>query len=153
MYSAFGPYFDVVPHNILLKKLKFFGITGTIWKWFQSYLQGRTQKVEINGTLSNTAFINISVLQGSILGPILFLCFINDLPNISKLLMLLFADDTGCFASDNNLNNLISTLNLELQKITNWMLANKMAVNTSKCKFIIFHNKGKKLTMTTSKYT
>ncbi len=99
----------------------------------------------INGTFSNLAHINISVLQGSILGPILFLCFINDLPNISKLLLLLFADDTGCLASDSNLNNLITFCNDELHKIANWMLANKMAINTNKCKFILFHNRGKKI--------
>ena len=108
--------FDVVPHSILLKKLKKFGITGTTWNWFRSYLSNRKQKVEINGTFSNLASINISVLQGSILGPILFLCFINDLPNLPNLLLLLFADDTGCFASDKNLNNLINTCNTELQK-------------------------------------
>ncbi len=137
--------FDVVPHELLLKKLNFFGITGKIWEWFQSYLKGRAQKVEINGKLSNLADITISVLQGSILGPILFLCFINDLPSISKLFLLLFADDTSCLSADSNLQNLITTCNNELQKIANWMMANKLAINVKKCKFIIFHNKGKKV--------
>ena len=137
--------FDVVSHKILLKKLKHFGITGTTWEWFKSYLSKRAQKVEINGQLSKLADITISVLQGSILGPILFLCFINDLPNISKLFLLLFADDTGCLAADSNLPNLIKFCNEELQKIANWMVANKLAINVNKCKFIIFHNRGKNI--------
>jgi methylaspartate ammonia-lyase len=87
--------FDVVPHNILLKKLEKLGIRGVALRWFSSYLEGRSQRVEIDGQLSDVEAITISILQGSILGPILFLCFINDLPNCTDLLTLLFADDTA----------------------------------------------------------
>jgi Reverse transcriptase (RNA-dependent DNA polymerase) len=88
--------FDVCSHEILLKKLeKGFGINGSALLWFQNYLSNRMQIVDINGTLSQTCNINISVLQGSILGPILFLCYINDLPNVTNLDMFLFADDAS----------------------------------------------------------
>ncbi len=138
--------FDVVSHKILLQKLKKFGILGTTWDWFNSYLSNRSQRVEINGVLSDSAPLNISVLQGSVLGPILFLCFINDLHTVTDLFLLLFADDTSGLASHSNLEYLIEYCNRELQKITNWMLSNKLAVNSDKCKYIIFHNKGKKST-------
>jgi hypothetical protein len=70
--------FDVCSHTILLKKLSKMGITGTALQWFENYLSGRTQFVEVNGCKSDARELNISVLQGSILGPILFLCYIND---------------------------------------------------------------------------
>jgi hypothetical protein len=138
--------FDVCSHDILLKKLeKSFGIRGTALLWFKNYLSGRSQVVDINGSISNPRDINISVLQGSILGPILFLCYINDLPNATDLDTFLFADDTSGLKSGKNLNELIEHCNTELQKMANWFRANKMCVNTSKTKYIIFHTKGKKV--------
>jgi Reverse transcriptase (RNA-dependent DNA polymerase) len=136
--------FDVVPHKILLKKLEKIGIKNTSLQWFTNYLAGRTQKVEINGKLSDIESLTISILQGSILGPILFLCFINDLPNCIEMLALLFADDTACLLSGPELNPLILKANKELQKLSMWFRANKMAVNVSKTKYIIFKPKGKK---------
>jgi hypothetical protein len=137
--------FNVCSHNILLKKLPKYGINDTALKWFESYLKDRQQKVEINGSLSSTKTLNISVIQGSILGPILFLIYINDLYTASKLLKLMFADDTAGLASHNNINDLITFVNTELKKIARWFRANKMAVNVSKTKFIIFHTKDKKI--------
>ena len=128
--------FDVVSHNILLKKLKKLGINGVTLKWFKSYLSNRNQCVEIGGVTSSCKNLDISVLQGSILGPILFLCFINDLSLSTTLLALLFADDTIVLASDFSLPNLIDHVNLEMQKLANWFRANRMAVNISKTKFV-----------------
>jgi hypothetical protein len=135
--------FDVCSHEILLKKLKKYGIVGTTHAWFRSYLMNRKQKVDINGTLSSTKTFNISVIQGSILGPILFLIYINDLYTASSLQKFMFADDTACTASNRNLNELIITVNTELKKIARWFRANKMAVNVSKTKFMLFHTRGK----------
>ncbi len=137
--------FDVVSHDILIKKLEKIGIKNNCLKWFKCYLSGRKQMVDINGTYSSPAEINISVLQGSILGPLLFLCFINDLPNSTKLFLLLFADDTCALSSNKNLPDLINFCNVELQKIANWLTANKLAVNVSKCKYILFHNPNKRI--------
>jgi len=139
--------FDVVSHDILLKKLEKMGITGIALNWFKSYLSNRKQKVDINGNLSESKDLKISVLQGTILGPILFLCYINDLPQATSLLSRLFADDTACTASHSNLETLINHANTEIQKIANWFRANRMAVNISKTKFIIFHGRGKRVNM------
>jgi hypothetical protein len=137
--------FDVVPHNILLKKLEYLGINGIALNWFRNYLEGRTQCVDIDGNLSEVLNLTISILQGSILGPILFLCFINDLPNCTELFSLLFADDTAALTSGPELQPVLDKANSELQKIAMWFRANKMAVNVSKTKFIIFKPKGKKV--------
>jgi hypothetical protein len=123
------------------------GVGGIAMRWFTSYLEGRSQKVDIDGQLSDIESLTISILQGSILGPILFLCFINDLPNCTDLLTLLFADDTAGLVSGPELRPLIQKANSELQKIAAWFRANKMAVNVSKTKFIIFKPKGKTVTI------
>ena len=137
--------FDTVPHDILLKKLVKLGITGTTLNWFKSYLSGRTQKVDINGQLSDSCDIDISVLQGTILGPILFLCYINDLPNATDLFSILYADDTTALDSDDDLDVLINRINLELKKLANWFRSNKMQLNVNKTKYIIFHVPSKKI--------
>jgi hypothetical protein len=137
--------FDVVPHNLLLKKLEKMGIVGLAYRWFASYLEGRMQCVEVGGKLSSLRDIVISVLQGSILGPILFLCYINDLPNSTDLLSLLFADDTAGLTSGPVLKTVLNKANLELKKIATWFRANKMAVNVSKTKFIVFKQKDVKV--------
>jgi hypothetical protein len=137
--------FDVCSHSILLKKLKKMGINGITYKWFENYLSGRTQKVDINGTLSNEQNLDISVIQGSTLGPILFLCYINDFFSATSLFSVLFADDTTCLSKGKKLNELLTYVSTELQKIAVWFRANKMAVNTMKTKFIVFRTQGKKI--------
>jgi Reverse transcriptase (RNA-dependent DNA polymerase) len=105
------------------------------------------QKVEINGKLSYVNNINISIMQGSILGPILFRCFINDLQCCTELLTLLFPDDTACLIAGPDIKEVIRKANTELQKLANWFRANKMAVNVLKTKYIIFKPKGIKLNL------
>ncbi len=130
--------FDVCSHSILLKKLKKMGIKGVAYKWFENYLKGRSHKVDINGNLSEEEELNISVIQGSTLGPILFLCYINDFYSATTLFSVLFADDTTCLSKGKNLQDLLKYVKEELQKIAVWFRSNKMAVNTSKTKFIVF---------------
>ncbi len=138
--------FDVCSHEILITKLSYLGINDTALNWFKSYLNNRTQFVEINGKRSNLLPLDMSVLQGSILGPILFLCYINDLSNVTNLFMLMFADDTSAFKSGKNLLELTEQMNIEINKMAVWFRANKMSVNVEKTKFIIFRNHGKKIT-------
>jgi hypothetical protein len=83
------------------------GINGAAHKWFENYLKGRTQKVDINGNLSEEQELNISVIQGSTLGPILFLFYIKDFYNATTLFSVLFADDTTCLSKGKNLQELL----------------------------------------------
>ena len=137
--------FDCVSHDILLAKLKKLGINDIALTWFTSYLSDRQQCVDIDGHISLPLLIDISVLQGSILGPILFLCFINDLHLSTDMLTLLFADDTIGLDSDTDIQTLINRANTELQKLANWLRANRMAANISKTKYIIFRPRGSKI--------
>jgi hypothetical protein len=130
LVPTFKKAFDVCSHTILLKKLKKMGINGTAYKWFENYLAGRTQRVDINGNLSSENNLEISVIQGSTLGPILFLCYINNFFNATSLFSVLFADDTTCLSQGKNLNELLLYVSQELQKIAVWFCTNKMAVNT-----------------------
>ena len=139
--------FDVCNHEILFKKLASKGVTGNSLKWFKSYLAGRRQIVEVNGHQSSQETIDMSVIQGSILGPILFLVYIDDLPSSSSLETFLFADDTQGLKAGHNLPELIDCANLELKKWAQWFRSNKMSVNTAKTKFIIFHSRGRKVDM------
>jgi hypothetical protein len=91
-----------------------YSIRDTALQWFTSYLHGQQQKVDINGNLSSARSLDISVLQGSILGSILFLCYINDLHFYTSLFTSMFADDTACADSDTDLNSLLLRANFEL---------------------------------------
>jgi hypothetical protein len=135
--------FDVCSHSILLKKLKKMGINGTAHAWFSSYLQGRSQCVDIDGKFSEFLDLDISVIQGSTLGPLLFLCYINDFWRCTSMFSVLFADDTTSLAKGLILNDVITYVNSELRKMANWFRANKMSVNASKTKYIIFRTQNK----------
>jgi hypothetical protein len=137
--------FDVCSHEILLKKLRKMGIRGIALSWFKNYLAGRSQYVDVNGSKSDPLEIDISVIQGSTLGPILFLCYINDFFTATSLFSILFADDTTCLGQGKNLKDLTNYVNSELQKISNWFRSNKIAVNTAKTKFIVFRTRGKRI--------
>ena len=137
--------FDVCSFEILIMKLEKMGVQGIALDWFKSYLSERKQFVDIQGHHSMEDEILTCILQGSILGPILFLCYINDLFRVTKALTLMFADDTFCLKSDHDLQQLINSLNEDINKMACWFKANKLAVNKSKTKFIIFRMKGKKL--------
>ena len=138
--------FDTVNHKILLDKLEHYGVRGTLLKWFESYLTDRKQFVFYNGVSSDVKDISCGVPQGSVLGPLLFLIYINDLPDISdKLKFFLFADDTNMYYESNNLQNMEKFINQELKKLSLWLHVNRLALNVSKTNFVIFHAYNKPL--------
>ena len=133
--------FDTVDHEILLQKMEHYGFRGTSNLWFKNYLTGRTQFVNINGTNSNLREMTCGVPQGSVLGPLLFLLFINDMPLATELFTLLFADDTTYQLSGNNLSELYANANIELEKAATWFKSNKLTLNVKKTKYILFRSK------------
>ena len=128
--------FDTLDHQILFSKLEHYGIRGIALQWIKSYFYNRRQFVRFNVTRSTECFIKCGVPQGSILGPLFFLLYINDLPNATKLVeCLLFADDTSIFLSQPDLSYLISPMNAELENINVWIKINKLSVNTGENTF------------------
>ena len=124
---------DTIDHITLLRKLDNYGIRGPAYSWFKSYLSERKQFVCIDGHNSFTSNIQCGVPQGSILGPLLFLIYVNDIFNSSSILnFTMFADDTTVIASHKNMNDLIDMLNLELVNVSSWFKCNKLSLNISK---------------------
>ena len=139
--------FDTVDHSMLLKKLSCYGIRGITNNWFESYLLNRTQSIEINGFKSSKDPNPYGVPQGSVLGPLLFLIYINDITKASsKLRFFLFADDTNLLYANKNLKTLENTVNTELIKLCDWLTANKLTLNIKKSNFVLFRTCQKRIT-------
>ena len=134
VYIDFQKAFDSVPHNELLLKLWNIGITGSLWKWFRSYLNNRSQCVSVNNSLSNC----LPVLSGV---PQLFLVYINDLPSVLEMCQLLiFADDTKCFKQIHSMSDTY-LMQDDLNSLLRWSIDNHLHFNVSKFVFIRFHPK------------
>ena len=149
IYLDLSKAFDTIDHRILLDKLDYYGIKGTSLTWFKSYLSNRKQYVEYNNTTSSFADVTTGVPQGSILGPLLFIIYMNDIAHVTdKFHSILYADDTSLieplctFNADINRNSssLSDAINNELNLITDWLALNKLSLNAKKTKMMIFHH-------------
>ena len=139
LYIDLSKAFDTVDHSILIKKLHHYGIRGIALDLIKDYLTNRKQFTRVNGENSNKLIIDIGVPQGSVLGPLLFLLYINDLPFASFLLTKLYADDTCFIFSAPSLNELQIVVNREMIKIQNWMFSNRLSINYSKTNYMLIH--------------
>ena len=137
--------FDIVDHQILLAKLNHNGIRGVSNDWFKSYLSNRNQYVSINGFDSGLAAINSGVPQGSVLGPLLFLLYINDLNQAIKFYKVHHcADDTNLLCMSNSIKKLDKLVNADLKHLVSWLNGNKISLNFKKTEMVIFKSKRKK---------
>jgi hypothetical protein len=136
--------FDTVDHMILLDKLNKYGVRGLANSWFKSYLSNRKQFVSILGIKSEIKAIKHGVPQGSVLGPLLFILYINDLYTaISKSSTFLFADDTCLLYSHSNLKTIQKNLNYDLRSLFRWLCASKISLNATKTEVVLFHHERK----------
>ena len=134
--------FDTVNHEILLKKLEHYGVRGPVLKWIEHYLKDRYQYVEYNNFKSGKSVITCGVPQGSILGPLLFILYVNDLPSVSSILStVMFADDTSMFLAHDDLKHLEYIVNIELAKVVEWLNVNKLSINVGKTHAMLFTNR------------
>jgi len=137
--------FDTVNHNILLAKLEHYGIRGIPLAWFRSYLHERKQYVQYKQSFSYTNVIKCGVPQGSVLGPLLFIIYMNDLSNaLDGSSDILFADDTTIHKSSNDKRQLFQDMELELSNLLIWFNSNHLSINFKKTNFILFHPKNMK---------
>ena len=131
--------FDTISHTLLLRKLEYYGIRGTVNRWISSYLSNRQQYVQIDNCSSDLSRIKYGVPEGSILGPKLFILFINDICNVSNMVkFIIFADDTNIFCSGKDMKQLSLCLCEVLDKLRVWFMVNKLSLNVNKTNFMVF---------------
>jgi len=131
--------FDTVDHQLLLKKLKSLGLNNNSMDWFKSYLSAREQVVSIGNCLSCPKPISVGVPQGSILGPLLFIIYVNDLPQcLRHCKIILYADDTLIYYSAKTAQDVEIYLNIDLKTVSQWLLSNLLTLNCAKSRVVLF---------------
>ena len=148
IYIDLSKAFDTLDFEILLFKLRFYGVTDTAFELMKNYLSDRKQYVKYNVHESDVMAIKTGVPQGSILGPLLFSICINDLVTVSnKLNFLMYADDTTIYFNleDFSRDDVVNCVSIELNKVNNWLHENKLSLNVEKTKCMIFHRHQKKI--------
>ena len=131
--------FDTVDHNVVVRKLQQIGVVNTELNWFKNYLNNRTQVVKIENKSSQVSDISTGVPQGSILGPLLFVLVINDLPpHLDNCGTLMYADDTDLFYSSKDVKKIEYTLTKDIDKINNWLEENSLFLNKKKTECVLF---------------
>lgn len=135
----FSAAFDIINHNLLLKKLECYGFDQSAVSWFESYLANRTQTVFFNGSYSDVRAVNCGVPQGSCLGPLLYTIFTNDLPlAVKRANIAMYADDSTIYTSALTTNELDTVLNAELRLVAEWVERNELVLNISKTNSMVF---------------
>ena len=131
--------FDTVGHHLLLRKLMNIGLTSSTTQWFRSYLTNRSQITSVGDALSSATKMPVGVPQGSLLGPLLFLIYVNDLPDCHLASdIILYADDTVVYYSSKSVSDLEHHINADLRTVSEWFSRNFLTLNISKCNFVIF---------------
>ena len=121
--------FDTIDHQILLKKMKYLGFSDSTISWFSSYLENRSVIVNIEKSFSEPTTITCGVPQGSILGPVLFLLYVNDMPQAVSCELLLYADDTCLVYSHKNVEEIEIKLNTDFNNLCDWFEDNKLSIH------------------------
>ena len=132
----FSKAFDMVEHSILLKKLEHYGIRGIVLNWLKSYLSNRQQFVSVNGSVSSTMTLEYGIPQGSILGPLLFIIYINDIPEIARYAkFILYADDTNIIITANTIEEINIQVHDLSHSLIKWVNCNGLVLNLKKTQY------------------